>query len=81
MKHLEKTGYDDTGVMVVREFNREKEKRMRKFGSFEQSVIDYPDIVDGKKSFVDVISHVDDNKKRSCDGKLFFGILNFKFVC
>lgn len=50
LQHLEKTGYDDIGIMVNREFYNDKDKRMKKYGSYEQSVIDYPEvIIKGKK--------------------------------
>lgn len=55
LKHLEKTGYDETGIIVRREFYNNKKKQMRKFGSFEDSVIDYPDVIKRGKRVEEVI--------------------------
>lgn len=42
-KHLEKTGFDAVPVVCVREWQTDKKRRKKKFGDFEDAVVDYPD--------------------------------------
>lgn len=42
-KHLEKTGFDAVPVVCVREWQTDGKRRKKKFGDFEDAVVDYPD--------------------------------------
>lgn len=42
-QHLEKTGFDAVPVVCVREWQSDPKRRKKKFGDFEDAVVDYPD--------------------------------------
>jgi len=55
MEHIEKTGYDNVGIVCKREFELEKQKRRKKFGSEEDMIMWYP----GKRPDVDGLEEVE----------------------
>lgn len=42
LSHLKKTGFDDMGLICLKEYLKEKDKQRKQFGSGEDSVIRYP---------------------------------------
>lgn len=65
MKHLEKTGFDETGVICRKEWQTNKSNQKRKFGQGDDGFIDYPWVADKYwKSRKRSMSKKNDKKKQ-----------------
>lgn len=58
-RHLENTGFDAVPVVCVREWQTDEKKRKKKFGDFEDAVIDYPDPRNPKQRLSNSVSYAD----------------------